>query len=89
MSILALGKQKKREKKRKIPNQRVGESKKKERKFPIKDQKKTKETSRKVFGPDNVMNNSHFNAPERKKKKVSENLPPILRLKGALPKESH
>jgi len=52
MSILALGKQKKRKKKRKIPNQRVGESKKKERKFPIKDRKKTEETSRKVFGPD-------------------------------------
>ena len=30
------------------------ESAKKERKFPIKDQKKTEETSRKVFGPDNI-----------------------------------
>ena len=26
----------------------------KERKFPIKDRKKTEETSRKVFGPDNI-----------------------------------
>ena len=28
--------------------------KKKERKFPIKERKKTKETSRRVFGPDNI-----------------------------------
>ena len=66
MSILALGrKQKKGEilnqkgerkpkkkKKRKILNQRIRESKK--RKFPIKERKKTKEISRKVFGPDNI-----------------------------------
>ena len=31
-----------------------GRKQKKERKFPIKDRKKTEETSRKVFGPDNI-----------------------------------
>ena len=57
-------------KRRKIPNPRKGEDtrkerkfpikegekakKKKERKFPIKDREKTEETSRKVFGPDNI-----------------------------------
>ena len=39
MSILAHGKQQKKEKKRKIPNQRVGE-KKRERKFPIKENRR-------------------------------------------------
>ena len=44
------------EEKEKIPNQRRGESKKKKKKekFPIKDREKTEETSRKVFGPDNI-----------------------------------
>ena len=44
MSILALGRK---QKKRKIPNQRVGESKKKERKFPIKEWEKAKKKERK------------------------------------------
>ena len=43
MSILALGRK---QKKRKIPNQRVGESKKKERKFPIKEWEKAKKKER-------------------------------------------
>ena len=65
--IFALGRKQKKEKK-KIPNQRIGESKKerkfpikrggenkkKERKVPIKDQKKTEEICRKVFEPDNI-----------------------------------
>ena len=51
MSILALGRK---QKKRKIPSQRVGESKnkKKERKFPIKEWEKAKkkESSRSKIG---------------------------------------
>jgi len=42
-----------RKQKKKIPNQRLRESKN-ERKFPIKHRKKTKEICRKVFGPDNI-----------------------------------
>ena len=51
MSILALRKQQK--KKEKFPI-KEWEKEKKERKFLIKDRKKTEETSRKVFGPDNI-----------------------------------
>jgi len=49
-------KKEKKGEKEKIPNPRVGESKKKreERKFLIKDQKKTEEIYRKVFGSDNI-----------------------------------
>ena len=53
MSILALGGKQKKEERKKIPNQRRGE-KKKERKFSIKDRKKTEETCKKVFRPDNI-----------------------------------
>ena len=64
MSILTLGskkekkenfqsKRKQKEKKGKFPI-KEWEKAKKERKFPIKDRKKTEETSRKVFGLDNI-----------------------------------
>ena len=58
MSILALGRKQKKKKEKK---ERIGENsqsknrkKTKERKFPIKDQKKTEEIYKKVFGPDNI-----------------------------------
>ena len=76
MSILALRRRQKKKnsqsesgRKQKILNQRVGESKKeKERKFPIKDQKKSEETSRKVFGPDNVWTIQKCHQVNEKKK---------------------
>jgi len=48
MSIPTLGRKQRDNSQSKI------ERKQKERKFPIKDQKKTEEICRKVFGPDNI-----------------------------------
>ena len=73
MSILALGKQQKKE--RKIPNQRVGESKKKETKFSIKDRKKTEEICKKVFGPDNNWTIQNFHQVNKKKETTTYNGP--------------
>ena len=66
--ILALGKQQK-----KIPNQRVGESKTKERKFPIKDRKKTEEICRKGLWTRQHLNNTEL-SPSKQEKKGNHDL---------------
>ena len=69
---------KKREQKKKTPNQRVRESKNtKERKFPIKDWKKTEEICWKVFRPDNIWIIQNCQQVNKQEKKGNHDVPKL------------